>query len=380
MSDSTIGHGSPRTGKVFVGLSGGVDSSVAALLLLRAGYEVEGLFMKNWVDAEDEVCTAAQDLEDARAVCDRLGIPLHTVNFAPEYWDRVFEHFLYEYRAGRTPNPDVLCNREIKFRAFLDHALRLGADHIATGHYARLQRRGTEVVLLKGIDPAKDQSYFLNALSQEQLARVLFPVGELHKASVRRLAAEAGLPTHAKKDSTGICFIGERRFRAFLERFIPARPGDIVDTEGHVVGRHHGVMYYTFGQREGLGIGGVHGAPELPWYVVDKDVTANRLVVAQGHEHPLLFHDELVAGETNWIAGTCPVLPMSCTAKVRYRQADQDCRVEARDDGRLRVVFDRPQRAVTPGQYVVFYRDDVCLGGAVIEERACSAAKPSGMP
>ncbi len=357
-------------GRVIVGMSGGVDSSVAAWLLHEQGWEVEGLFMKNWEeDDEAGYCAAEADLRDARAVCERLGIPLHTVNFSAEYWDRVFEYFLAEYRAGRTPNPDIMCNREIKFRAFLDHALgTLGAERIATGHYARTERdREGRVRLLRGVDRNKDQSYFLCMLGQHQLSPALFPVGELEKPRVREIARELGLVTHDKKDSTGICFIGERRFRDFLKRFLPAQPGDIVTPEGEVIGRHEGLMYHTLGQRRGLGIGGRAGADEAPWFVVGKDLEHNRLIVAQGHDHPLLMSAALEAGQLNWIAGAPPRAPLRCTARIRYRQADQPCRLEPLGEGRCRVVFDTPQRAVTPGQAVVFYDGEACLGGAIIE-------------
>ncbi|MFA5493799.1 MAG: tRNA 2-thiouridine(34) synthase MnmA [Porticoccaceae bacterium] len=352
---------------VMVGMSGGVDSSVTALLLLEQGYRVEGLFMKNW-DEDDgtEYCTAMADLADARKVCDRLGIGLHTANFAAEYWDNVFAYFLAEYRAGRTPNPDILCNREIKFKVFLEYAEILGADLIATGHYVRRLDDGGHTRLLKGIDGNKDQSYFLHAVDEQALARSLFPVGELHKPEVRRIAEAHGLATHAKKDSTGICFIGERRFKDFLEQYLPAQPGDIEDDCGRKLGTHMGLMYHTLGQRQGLGIGGVRGGSEQPWYVAAKDLDRNVLIAVQGSEHPLLFTDTLVTADVHWINGAPQSLPFSCTAKTRYRQADQDCTLIAEAAG-WRVEFDRPQRAVTPGQSVVFYRDDVCLGGGVIE-------------
>jgi tRNA-specific 2-thiouridylase len=355
--------------QVIVGMSGGVDSSVAALLLLQQGYRVEGLFMKNW-DEDDgtEYCTARADFADAQAVCDRIGIHLHSANFAAEYWDRVFEHFLAEYRAGRTPNPDILCNKEIKFKAFLDYALVLGADYIATGHYARTQRCGEQAQLLKGLDPNKDQSYFLHAVGGAQLAKTLFPVGELPKPEVRAIARREQLATHAKKDSTGICFIGERRFKDFLQRYLPAQPGAIEDVDGRTLGEHHGLMYHTIGQRQGLGIGGVHGASEQPWYVVDKDLARNVLVVAQGAEHPRLYRRGLLLRDIHWITGDSPALPLRCGAKTRYRQPDQDCTLTARPDGGFLASFDVPQRAITPGQSAVFYQGDICLGGGVIEQ------------
>ncbi len=354
---------------VIVGMSGGVDSSVSALLLQRQGYRVEGLFMKNW-DEDDgtEYCTAREDLADAEQVCRRLGIPLHTANFAAEYWDNVFEHFLAEYSAGRTPNPDILCNREIKFKVFLEYAEMLGADLIATGHYVRRQDRDDRTLLLKGLDPNKDQSYFLHAVDEAAFAKSLFPLGELEKGEVRRIAAEEGLATHDKKDSTGICFIGERRFKDFLEQYLPAQPGVIETPEGEVLGEHAGLMFYTLGQRQGLGIGGVSGSGEAPWYVADKDLERNVLIAVQGDEHPLLYSDALLAREVHWINGDPPGDEFRCTAKTRYRQPDQDCTVIREGDG-WRVIFDRRQRAVTPGQSVVFYRDAICLGGGVIARR-----------
>ncbi len=354
---------------VMAGMSGGVDSSVAALLLQQQGYPVEGLFMKNWdEDDRDGQCSATRDLADAQAVCDTLGIHLHTRNFSTEYWDQVFEHFLAEYRAGRTPNPDILCNREIKFKTFLEHAQALGAERIATGHYARVDCRDGQYRLLRGKDGNKDQSYFLHALGQDALRVTLFPVGELPKPQVRKLAEEHELVTAGKKDSTGICFIGERNFREFLSRFIPAQPGEMVTPEGQVIGEHPGVMYFTLGQRKGLGIGGTRGGSEQPWFVVDKDVPNNRLIVAQGHDHPLLYSTALEASQLNWIAGRPPASEFHCTAKTRYRQADQPCRVVLEDEG-CTVHFDQPQWAVTPGQSVVFYDGEVCLGGGVIERR-----------
>lgn len=354
--------------KVMVGMSGGVDSSVAALLLLQAGYKVEGLFMKNW-DEDDgtEYCTAKADLIDAQAVCTTLGIRLHTANFAAEYWDNVFAHFIKEYRAGRTPNPDILCNREIKFKAFLDYAIALGADLIATGHYVRTTHIDGKTSLLKALDNNKDQSYFLCAVPEAQLNRSLFPIGELQKSTVRELAAQHGFVTHNKKDSTGICFIGERRFKDFLQNFIPAQPGIIETSAGETVGTHTGLMYHTLGQRAGLGIGGVSGGQEAPWYVAKKDLHRNVLIVVQGNDHPLLFANSLGIHQIDWINHKHPALPLRCNAKIRYRQADQECRVYQTENGGIRIDFAAPQRAITPGQQVVLYQDQVCLGGAVIE-------------
>jgi tRNA-specific 2-thiouridylase len=349
--------------KVIVGMSGGVDSSVAALLLKRQGWDVVGLFMKNWEDDDDDAyCSTRQDLVDAAAAADVIGIPLEAVNFAAEYKERVFADFLREYSAGRTPNPDVLCNAEIKFKAFLDHALRLGAAKIATGHYARVRAHDGRFELLRGADAAKDQSYFLHRLSQAQLARVLFPVGGLKKTEVRRLALEAGLPNHAKKDSTGICFIGERPFREFLNRYLPHTPGPIVTPEGRRVGEHIGLAFYTIGQRKGIGLG---GAGE-PWYVAAKDMAANTLTVVQGHDHPLLMRPSLAALEASWVAGEAPPVHSHHGAKTRYRQADAACTLARVEDARIAVEFAEPQWAVTPGQSVVLYDAEVCLGGAII--------------
>ncbi len=359
--------------RVIVGMSGGVDSSVAALLLIEQGYRVEGLFMKNWEEDDDtEYCTAKADLADAESVCKTLGIHLHTANFAAEYWDNVFEHFIQEYRAGRTPNPDILCNREIKFKAFLDYASELGADLIATGHYARRVTRqtaqGAQTLLLKGLDNNKDQSYFLSAVNEAALERSLFPVGELEKPAVRDIAARHGFITHDKKDSTGICFIGERKFKDFLQRYLPATPGVIETVDGEIVGQHHGLMYHTYGQRQGLGIGGLQKHGEAPWYVVGKDLQRNVLLVAQGNDNPWLFSSALRATQLSWINRRPPALPLNCTAKIRYRQADQACVVEHDGEEAVRVTFTDPQRAVTPGQTIVFYDGEVCLGGAVIEQ------------
>ena len=354
--------------RVIVGMSGGVDSSVAALQLLEAGYRVEGLFMKNWQDDDAPGhCAAAADLADTEAVCERLEIPLHRVSFAETYRERVFSHFLAEYAAGRTPNPDILCNTEIKFRAFLDHALGLGAQAIATGHYARTSCNEGQCHLLKGRDAGKDQSYFLHGLTQAQLRPVLFPLGGLDKVTVRERARTAGLPNADKKDSTGICFIGERPFREFLASYLPARPGRIVSPEGTTLGTHQGLMYYTIGQRQGLGIGGCSGARQAPWYVVAKVLEANQLIVAQGSDNPLLYSRALRADHVHWIAEPCPALPLRCHAKVRYRQREQPCTVRIDGHGGTRVHFDTPQWAVTPGQSVVFYDGELCLGGGVID-------------
>lgn len=352
--------------RVIVGMSGGVDSSVSALLLLQQGYEVEGLFMKNW-DEDDgtEYCSARQDLADAQSVCDKLGIRLHTANFAAEYWDNVFEHFLAEYRAGRTPNPDILCNREIKFKVFLEYARILGAQQIATGHYAQLAHTSHGTQLLKGADSNKDQSYFLHAVAADQFSTTLFPIGHLTKPEVRALALEHGLATHSKKDSTGICFIGERRFKDFLEQYLPAQPGLIKTPEGEVVGEHSGLMYHTIGQRQGLGIGGLSSYSDEPWYVAEKDLRNNVLIAVQGSEHPLLFKNNLLASQIHWV-NESPPEEFIASAKIRYRQTDQPCRVRVSGDS-LSVTFETPQRAVTPGQSIVLYEGNRCLGGAVID-------------
>ncbi len=348
--------------RVVVGMSGGVDSAVAALLLKRAGYEAVGLFMKNWEDDDDDkYCSTRQDLVDAAAAADAIGIELEAVNFSAEYKDRVFAEFLREYSAGRTPNPDVLCNAEIKFKAFLDHAMRLGASRIATGHYARVDSSENRFRLLRGKDAGKDQSYFLHRLNQAQLARVLFPVGEMKKSEVRRLAEEAGLPNHAKKDSTGICFIGERPFRDFLNRYLPKVPGAIKTPEGRVLGEHIGLAFYTIGQRKGIGIGGTGE----PWYVAEERLESNELIVVQGHDHPLLMKEALSAAEPAWVAGTPPQATV-LSGKTRYRQADARCTLAAVLESEIRVDFANPQWAVTPGQSVVLYDGEVCLGGGFI--------------
>lgn len=360
---------------VIVGMSGGVDSSVAAWKLLQEGYAVQGLFMSNWDEDEDGYCTAAADFQDARAVSEQLGIPLHKVSFAGQYRERVFEYFLSEYRAGRTPNPDVLCNREIKFGVCFDYARRLGADFVATGHYARVTHAPT-VQLLKGRDPQKDQSYFLNSMPASALARTLFPIGAMHKPDVRRTAQELALPVFDKKDSTGICFIGERPFAEFLSRYLPAQPGDIETPTGRHLGRHSGLMYYTIGQRQGLGIGGQAQGSEAPWYVSAKDLRRNVLVVVQGHDHPDLQADCLRASQICWIQGGPPAAQFRCTAKVRYRQEDRACQVRVLQNGTCEVQFDAPQRAITPGQYVVFYAGEICLGGAVIDSVGAARTAP----
>ncbi len=366
--------------KIILGLSGGVDSAVAALLLKQAGADVHALHMTNWED-EDGYCSAAEDLQDAREICAQLDIPLHHVNFAKQYRDRVFRYFLDEYAAGRTPNPDVLCNREIKFGVFREHAKRLGGELLATGHYARTSTGNGQTRLQKGADRSKDQSYFLHAVAAGALAETIFPLGGLDKREVRQLARDHALAVHDKKDSTGICFIGERPFREFLSTYLPANPGPIRTPDGSDVGRHHGLMYYTLGQRQGLGIGGVQGAPDEPWYVVAKDMDSNTLIVDQG-DSELLQSDELVATDASWINGAPAGLAngIECAAKVRYRQADQACSVAAGGDGTIVVRFEKPQRAVAPGQYVVFYDGEFCLGGAVIDAVRRSSALDIMLP
>ena len=352
---------------ILVGMSGGVDSSVCALLLHEQGFKVEGLFMKNWEEDDTHThCAAQADLADAQGVCDTLNIPLHSVNFAAEYWDRVFTYFLQEYKAGRTPNPDILCNREIKFKAFLDYALDLGADAIATGHYAGIHYQENFYSLHKGTDPQKDQSYFLYTLGQRPLAHSIFPLSGYHKSQVRTLAKKAGFINHNKKDSTGICFIGERRFKNFLQHYLPAQPGPLVTPDSTVLGKHDGLMYYTLGQRQGLGIGGKKNTKEAPWYVVQKDMAHNTLVVDQCHDHPLLLSNNLQANQCHWVAGEPPATAFACTGKVRYRQQDVPCHVTVHKEGEVEVHFESPQWAITPGQSVVFYHDTECLGGGII--------------
>ncbi len=352
--------------RVVLAISGGVDSAVSAALLKDAGHDVHGLFMRNWEADEDDYCTAAADLQDARKVCDEVGIPLHTVNFSAEYRDRVFRHFLDELAAGRTPNPDVACNREIKFGVCFEHAERLGADWFATGHYARTARDEHGVRLLRGRDPGKDQSYFLHTVPGAMLERTLFPIGDLPKDEVRRIAHARALPVHDKRDSTGICFIGERPFAEFLAHYLPAQPGEIRTPDGRVLGRHRGLMYYTLGQRQGIEVGGVRGALEKPWYVARKNLERNVLVVVQDHDHPLLLTREFDTEPAHWIAGRPPAERFTATVKTRYRQADQACEVVVGEDGRCTVRTEVRQRAVTPGQSAVFYAGDTCLGGAII--------------
>ncbi len=366
----------PSATTVVVGMSGGVDSAVAALLLLEQGYRVQGLHMTNW-DEDDTYCSAAQDYQDARAVCADLGIPLHHVNFAREYRDKVFAEFLAEYRRGRTPNPDVACNRQIKFGDCLAYAQRLGADKVATGHYARVVERDGRYRLLKGADAGKDQSYFLHAIRPATLPQVLFPLGELQKSAVRRIANDRGLPNHARKDSTGICFIGERPFKTFLEQYVQAAPGDIETPAGDIIGRHDGLPYYTLGQRQGLGIGGLRNYADDPWYVAGKDESRNVLLVTQGRDHPLLWSIALDAEELHWLAGVPPADHFTCAAKTRYRQADVPCDVELTAAG-ARVRFHAPVWAVTPGQYAVFYAGDECLGGGVIAAATGVAGDTAG--
>jgi len=352
---------------IVIGLSGGVDSSVAAMLLKQQGYQLHGIFMKNWDEDDDEFCTAEQDLSDATAVAQKLDIPLSTRNFSSEYWDKVFEYFLEECRLGRTPNPDILCNKEIKFKTFLEHATDMGADHIATGHYARCEFKHGKYRLFKAADTNKDQSYFLYQLDQFQLSKSLFPLGSISKPQVRALAEQYGFVNFDKKDSTGICFIGERKFKEFLSQYLPAQPGAILTVDGKCIGKHDGLMYYTLGQRQGLGIGGYSEGDGNAWYVVSKNLADNTLIVAQGHDNPSLLSNTVVATQPHWIADQPDKLPFRCWAKTRYRQADQACTIIQLDRDSCTVQFDQPQRAVTPGQSMVFYLNDECLGGSIID-------------
>lgn len=351
--------------RIVVGMSGGVDSSVTALLLKEQGYDVVGIFMKNWDDTDENgVCTATEDFDDVVRVCNQLDIPYYAVNFEKQYWDKVFTYFLEEYKAGRTPNPDVMCNKEIKFKAFLDHALSLGADYVATGHYAQVRNNGGTIEMLRGVDNNKDQTYFLNQLSQDALTKVMFPLGHLPKQEVREIAKKHDLATATKKDSTGICFIGERNFKEFLSQYLPAQPGEMQTMDGEVKGNHEGLMYYTMGQRQGLGIGGPGG----PWFVIGKNLDENVLYVGEGYHNSFLYSDGLEATQLNWISGNIPTEPFSCTAKFRYRQKDVGVTITPIGDSKIRVDFDEPERAVTPGQAVVLYDEDVCLGGGTIDK------------
>lgn len=351
--------------RVVVGMSGGVDSSVAALLLKEQGYDVIGIFMKNWDDTDEfGVCTATEDYEDVIRVCNQIGIPYYAVNFEKQYWDKVFTYFLEEYKAGRTPNPDVMCNKEIKFKAFLEHAMKLGADYLATGHYARVEYRDGEYKMLRGVDENKDQTYFLNQLSQSQLEKVMFPIGDIEKAKVREIAQDANLATATKKDSTGICFIGERNFKEFLSNYLPAQPGNMETLEGEIVGKHDGLMYYTIGQRHGLGIGGAGD----PWFVIGKDLERNVLFVGQAFHNDKLYSDSIIAVDVSWVTGKEVMQTFECTAKFRYRQPDNKVTVHKLEDGTVKVIFAEPIRAITPGQSVVFYQGDECLGGGTIDK------------
>lgn len=352
---------------VVVGLSGGVDSAVTALILKEQGYQVTGIFMQNWeADLNDPYCTAEQDLSDARAVADKLEIPFHTINFAKEYWDNVFDYCLKEFEAGRTPNPDIWCNKEIKFKVFLEHALALGADLLATGHYARIGNQDHQYQLLKGLDSTKDQSYFLYTLGQYELKHSIFPLGELKKQEVRRIAEKAGFINHNKKDSTGICFIGERNFKNFLKEYLLGKPGDIVNEIGEKIGSHDGLMFYTLGQRKGLNIGGIKGTDDAAWYLAQKDFKNNKLIAVQGFNHPLMMSDALSCYQADWVSGRAPELPYRCHAKTRYHQELQACTIQSVKENVFYVEFEQPQRAITPGQSIVFYHDDICLGGAII--------------
>ncbi len=355
----------PKDTRVVVGMSGGVDSSVAALLLKQQGYDVIGIFMKNWDDTDEfGVCTATEDYDDVIRVCNQIGIPYYAVNFEKQYWEKVFTYFLDEYKAGRTPNPDVMCNKEIKFKAFLEHAISLGADYLATGHYARVEERDGEVKMLRGVDENKDQTYFLNQLTQEQLEKVMFPIGDIEKSKVREIAKEANLATATKKDSTGICFIGERNFKEFLSNYLPAQPGNMETFDGEIMGKHDGLMYYTIGQRHGLGIGGAGD----PWFVIGKDLERNVLYVGQNFHNDMLYSDSITAVNVSWVSNKEKPETFDCTAKFRYRQPDNKVTVHLLEDGKAKVIFHEPIRAVTPGQAVVFYNGDECLGGGTIDE------------
>ncbi|GAF65875.1 tRNA-specific 2-thiouridylase MnmA [Bacillus sp. TS-2] len=356
---------SPQETRVVVGMSGGVDSSVTALVLKEQGYDVIGIFMKNWDDSDESgFCSATEDYEDVIRVCQQIGIPYYAVNFEKQYWDKVFSYFLEEYKSGRTPNPDVMCNKEIKFKAFLNHALSLGADYVATGHYAQVQEQDGEFQLIRGVDDNKDQTYFLNALSQQQLSKVMFPIGHIPKKEVREIAKKANLATATKKDSTGICFIGERNFKEFLSEFLPAQPGEMQTLDGKVVAQHDGLMYYTLGQRQGLGIGG----PGEPWFVIDKNVEENILYVGQGYHHEGLYSEGLQAIKLNYIGSKEFQEPFECTAKFRYRQKDEPVTVYPNGKGEATIRFHERQRAITPGQAVVFYDEERCLGGGTIDK------------
>ena len=353
---------------IIIGMSGGVDSAVAASVLIKNGYDVEAVFMKNWDENDVEFCTAAQDYKDALQVCEMLDIPLRSIDLTDEYWEKVFKIFLEECKVGRTPNPDIICNKEIKFRAFLDYALELGAKQIATGHYAQIKSHDNIFQLLRGKDPNKDQSYFLYRLDQYQISKSIFPIGDLNKEYVRKKANDLGFLNHNKKDSTGICFIGERNYKKFLKRYFNTQPGDIVSNKGEIIGQHEGLMYYTYGQRQGIGIGGGYSNREAPWYVSDKILSENRLIVVQGHDHPDLYHSFLTASNISWVSGSVPLSENNITAKIRYRSKDTSCRI-IKHSNNILVEFDSLQFAIAPGQSIVFYTNDICIGGGIIESR-----------